>query len=72
MSSNKARELPEPDRVTAELIAIYQIPEFSAINQSFPLGVSESAREILFDKMDSFVKERKCNGGKWIEMAGMF
>jgi hypothetical protein len=29
MSSNQARELPEPDSVTAELIAIYQIPEFS-------------------------------------------
>lgn len=22
------------------------------------------AREMMFDKMDSFVKERKCNGGK--------
>jgi len=26
MSSNQARELPEPDSVTAELIAIYQFP----------------------------------------------
>lgn len=30
MSSNQARELPEPDSVTAELIAIYQFPEFSS------------------------------------------
>jgi hypothetical protein len=45
MSSNQARELPEPESVTAELIAIY--PEYSSeprkpgMPSSFPLGLSQ-------------------------------
>ncbi|KAG5122902.1 hypothetical protein JHK82_029639 [Glycine max] len=51
MSSNQARELPEPDSVTAELIAIYQFPEFSSEprrpgmpSRSLFLSVSVSAK----------------------------
>lgn len=43
MSSNQAREHPEPDSMTAELIAIYQIPEFRTVLLiSLFLSVSEN------------------------------